>query len=666
MKVDVGCAYYPEAWDKERIEYDAALMEQAGIKCIRVGEFCWSHLELSDGVYTFEWLHDTCRIMAKHHINIVMCTPSSTAPAWLCVKHPEIFRRDPDGKSDSFGRRDHTCYTSQIYRTYCKRIVEKMAQELQGYKNIIAWQIDNELGHHSFGSCHCPECQSYFRTRLKKKYGTIENLNKAWFGTFWSQEHSSWEEVRLAGMATKMDSTRVFDSLVFWSESILEHAIAQRDILRKYFPGIPIGSNNLCGLADRYRFFREFDYAAVDFYPATGSSLARTCFYSDLYRAILPGTAPWILESATCPGTPDRNLFRFYLWNFIARGNEKILYFHWRTHLGGYEKEHGVFLSFTGKPRKRYKVLTDTIQEVDSTLAPLPALPLPAPKAGVVFDYENHWRYTQGFWNKWRDFENMISRAHAALLEQGINSDVMAPDADLSAYDLLIVPAAPHISKAFAANLKAFVERGGVLVMCGFSGIFDGNAKFIPEPGPEHVQDLFGISLEDYLTLGSAEMILDKFEPREITPNGTVLFEGDLAGEKVLGSAQIWSSDFELTTAKALLHYRSSLLKGQPFASENSYGKGKAIYMASSFPDTKSWKAILKYAASQAGIPVQDLPDQWEMVERGKVTFVLNHGTCSSSMPWKKEGRALLGGQFLKDGVLTLPEYEVFIWEQKK
>ena len=41
MKINIGSAYYPEDWDNERIEYDAFLMEEAGVNVVRIG-LCWS------------------------------------------------------------------------------------------------------------------------------------------------------------------------------------------------------------------------------------------------------------------------------------------------------------------------------------------------------------------------------------------------------------------------------------------------------------------------------------------------------------------------------------------------------------------------------------------------------------------------------------------------
>ena len=43
----LGAAWYPEQWPESRWEADLALMQQAGIHMVRVGEFAWSRMEPS-------------------------------------------------------------------------------------------------------------------------------------------------------------------------------------------------------------------------------------------------------------------------------------------------------------------------------------------------------------------------------------------------------------------------------------------------------------------------------------------------------------------------------------------------------------------------------------------------------------------------------------------
>ena len=56
------------------------------------------------------------------------------------------------------------------------------------------WHIDNELGC-SVPECFCDNSTNAFREWLKKRYGSLDNLNEAWGTTFWSQQYSDWDEI---------------------------------------------------------------------------------------------------------------------------------------------------------------------------------------------------------------------------------------------------------------------------------------------------------------------------------------------------------------------------------------------------------------------------------------------------------------------------------------
>jgi len=99
----LGCAYYPEYWGTDRLKIDAPLMREAGINLVRIGEFAWSRMEGREGAYTLDWLHQTADVMAAHDIDVLMCTPTATPPAWLTQKHPEI--REDDGHRQRHLRR---------------------------------------------------------------------------------------------------------------------------------------------------------------------------------------------------------------------------------------------------------------------------------------------------------------------------------------------------------------------------------------------------------------------------------------------------------------------------------------------------------------------------------------------------------------------------------
>ncbi len=88
----LGAAWYPEQWPESRWEADLQLMEDAHLHVVRVGEFAWSTMEPFEGRYDLDWLERAIRLAEKHHIKIVIGTPTDAPPAWLTSAHPETLR----------------------------------------------------------------------------------------------------------------------------------------------------------------------------------------------------------------------------------------------------------------------------------------------------------------------------------------------------------------------------------------------------------------------------------------------------------------------------------------------------------------------------------------------------------------------------------------------
>lgn len=88
----VGTDWYPEQWPEARWETDLQMMEAAHLQVVRIAEFSWSHMEPSDGRFDFDWLDHAIRLAEKHHIMVVLGTPTAAPPAWLTQKYPETLR----------------------------------------------------------------------------------------------------------------------------------------------------------------------------------------------------------------------------------------------------------------------------------------------------------------------------------------------------------------------------------------------------------------------------------------------------------------------------------------------------------------------------------------------------------------------------------------------
>ena len=144
----IGVCYYPEHWPESRWAQDAAMMREAGIAHVRVGEFAWSRFEPEPGRVEFDWLLRAIETLQAEGLDIVMGTPTACPPKWLVDRMPEMLAIDREGRPRGFGSRRHYCFSHPGYREESARIVTALAEAFGSHPALVAWQTDNEYGCH--------------------------------------------------------------------------------------------------------------------------------------------------------------------------------------------------------------------------------------------------------------------------------------------------------------------------------------------------------------------------------------------------------------------------------------------------------------------------------------------------------------------------------------
>ena len=174
----LGAAWYPEQWPESRWEEDLRLMEAAHITFTRVGEFAWSRMEPSEGKYDFDWLEGAIAAAGKHHIAVVLGTPTATPPAWMTQKYPDVLRVESNGIRETHGNRAQASVSSPRYREFCRQIATQMALRFGHNPNVVGWQIDNEYGYALMS--YDDVTRKLFDQWLEAKYKTLDSLNEHW------------------------------------------------------------------------------------------------------------------------------------------------------------------------------------------------------------------------------------------------------------------------------------------------------------------------------------------------------------------------------------------------------------------------------------------------------------------------------------------------------
>ena len=168
----------------ERLEKDVQLMQQAGISVVRMGESSWGLWEPEEGRFEYAWMDRVVERMHQAGIRVILGTPTYSIPAWLYRKHPEIVVTRLGGQYLYYGIRQNTDLANPTYRFYCERVIRRILEHYKNNPAVIGYQIDNETS--SSGAAN-PDVQIGFADYLKKKFKTVDELNKVWGLNYWGR-----------------------------------------------------------------------------------------------------------------------------------------------------------------------------------------------------------------------------------------------------------------------------------------------------------------------------------------------------------------------------------------------------------------------------------------------------------------------------------------------
>lgn len=646
----LGVDYYPEHWERERWNIDAKLMESAGIEVVRLAEFAWSKLEPEDEVYDFSWLDEVISILQNHNIKVILCTPTAAPPAWLINKHPDILPITRSGQRMSFGARRHYCITNKNYYYYSERIIRKMAEHYRNNPQVIGWQVDNEFGG---PKCYCENCRKEFQLWLKKKYQTLENLNKSWGNAFWSHDYTSWDQIPLPivyyhNPAFDLDFRR------FFSDMTVRYSNMQIRLLKELNPDKFV-THNFMGLfpeLDYYELAKEYDFVSWDNYPRDLSNRYRSALAHDVMRGLKKKNF-WIMEEQ-CSYLTREDITRTFppgemrLWTYhcYAHGAETVVYFRWRACNFGIEQFHSGILQHDGTDNSiSYKELVQISKEIKKVGPKIENARTISPVA-IIYDYENIWVNYAYQEKPMYDYPGEILRFYKAIKKLGINVDIVRPTDDFSNYKVVIAPLLYVMTDEIAENIKNYVSNGGIFVAGFRCAIKDKNSNMLKEVLPGKLRDLFGISIYAW------DNIRDRVV--EIKDKDGKVYKGDTFADLITPEG-----------AEVLAKYNSSWYISYATVTVNTYGKGKAYYIGCGLSE-EFYDSLMKQLLDEYSVKDIVFPEEVEVNVREKngksFIFITNFSDRSVSINIKRSMTDLITQRAI-EGEVELSPFGVMILE---
>jgi len=613
----LGTAWYPEQWPESRWDADLTLMEQAGIRFVRITEFSWSSMEPTEGQYNFDWIDHAIAAATKHHIAVVLGTPGATPPAWLTQKYPEVLRTMQDGRQDQHGNREQFNWASPKYLELTRSIVERMAKRYGHNPNVIGWQIDNEYANLSYGD----DVKKQFQAWLKDHYGTLDNLNARWTTAYWSESYTDWSQIPIEESGG--NPGLLLNWKRFVSDTWRRYQKNQLDVIRPNSDSRQFITTNMMGWFDGYDHYtvsQDLDLASWDDYVGRGHlDPYRNGAAHDLTRGFLRKNF-WVME--TQPGfvnwnavntALDKGEIRAMAWHDVGHGADAVSYWQWRSALNGQEELHGTIVGPDGTPVPIYTEVAQIGKEF-AKAGPALAGTSPHSQVAILHSYESRWAIN---WQRHsHDFDpvNQILSYYKPLRNLTQSVDIVQPTAPLDGYKLVVAPGLAVLTDEAAKNLITYVQNGGHLVLGQRAGMKDGDNSLQPHRGPGPLTAILGGRVEQFYAIDN-------------TPDSIVPVEGKWGNT----TSKIWAEQLSTSSpdTEVLMRYGKSngWLDGQPAAITRKVGKGRITYIGAWMDDAAllnaaRWMTETSNISAAFG-PVPEGIDVYPREGAGKKVFIL-------------------------------------------
>jgi len=630
----VGTCYQPIDRSPGQIDDDIAIMKRAGFNVVRMGDLSWDSFEPSQGKFEFAWFDQIMDKMQAAGIRVILDIPGTPAPIWLHRAYQGVDIVAQNGTRLPAAERYMDNISDPDYVREVGTLADTLTKRYARHPAVIAVGYDNEIGNGFMSYSEADRLR--FVAWLKAKYGSIEELNRAWATQRWSRRLNSFEDVDLPLADGPGPSERYLDLHRYWSDVTVQRLQELEAICRRNMPDTP-SISNLWDTAERRGFdylatYKSYvSYGAEGFYPGDPISGA---FGALMTKGSL-ATPVWFNEFTAGGGgyygTPGRS--RMYAYLALLMGTQGILAWTFNSHSGGEEQALFGLVDHDGTPS--WKV--DEFARIASEFKQLSKLGFPRynqPQVAIAYSFDSFIdSHPNGPSNTALQYfkppyVEQVQGAFEPLFRANIDTAIINVRYDsLSPYKMVIVPADYLMDPASAKAIRDYVSGGGTVVMTAFSAKVDEHGQWFETPLPGLLSDVFGLKTNAFYDVQSA-----------------LRFEMD--GDSIDTGVHRYEV-LEPSTATVVARFTNTTDRS-PAVTINRFGKGNAIYLATE-SKASSDGPVLNHLYKLVGIqPGPQTPEGvYARIVAGRTLYVNTTG---------QEKRIPIAGA--RKGMITHREYE--------
>lgn len=657
----------PEEW-----EGDISNMDKFNLDTIQI-RINWRQNERKEGEYEFSDVDRLLDLAKKYNKKVIIKFLLECAPQYVFDRLDGV-RIGPKGERLRGGYHGafyggwKPCFTNPKVKEAAQRFVNKVVERYYKNESIILWNVWNEPRNKPIEECFCEHCRKGFGKYLEGKFGTVENLNQ-----FYGATEESFETVNLPAMPHGYWD--MFEFKKYKAGTGLRDTLRfVYDEIRKYDQERPIMSHvgytsafqsALDDCCDDYTVSKAVDFWGTsipcDTTMDTHDKRLDFQMLNDFLRSvdenyflheIYPGLGMFLKYDTNF----DMN---FKLYSALASGAKGLVYWQYRAERVGYENDCSGIMHMDGSPREVAYEVKDVGEHLKKDGAFFKDSKAKPAEIAVVFDYDCLLLseiedscgpdYTFGLWNPRYYYKNAHTGMYRLLRDANYAVDYVGVRdfKKFDQYKVLYLPYYTMIKPEVSAALKAFIEKGGIVIADEGFGMRTVNTWMQP----------YDIDFKPILNAKRKHRIYST---------------GEKVSYKGLTSAVYpVKTDYEVQNAEVLAQFDD----GKPALFKIEYGKGTFYLSGFSLgygyrtDKNKLYREIVEDILGQAGVckyvyadVESGLYEKRLQLNKGEMLFLFNATDEEKVVMITEKGSLMSNRGTFIDGKLTIPPFSTIYY----
>lgn len=375
-----GAQYYrPPFPDKKYWERDIKNMKELGFNTVKLWAV-WNDIEREEGIFNFEDLDQLVELCDANGLKVLINTIPEGAPYWAYELYSDALYKTANNYTVSAGGPANLptagwpgfCMDNPNAAGAVCNFLYNVAKHYKDNKAVFAIDVWNEphlepmFDYPTDLLCYCDGSKKAFVEWLMKKYGSLEELNKAWF-----RRYNDWSQItpppRFGTYTDMMDWRRFWlENLARWLDMRLNAVKkgAPEKLLQTHvaFSGL-IGTFGDGGLAnelgDEFLLARNVDTFGLSSFPRWlmgDEYMFQHLLHSEIVAEASREKPFYQVELQGGPGkpgllghiTPSASDVRVWNWNTIAAGGKGVVYWQYAPEPAGLESPGFGLVDYSG------------------------------------------------------------------------------------------------------------------------------------------------------------------------------------------------------------------------------------------------------------------------------------------------------------------------------